>query len=175
VEKFGLISGPTGADAAVRISRRAVVTGLVLSPFALVACGAAGGQGSTSGATSLAPTNSPAPDEAIRASCATAEADLIARYDATLMAYPGIAGLSTIRDEHAAHLEAFGVSVNPSSTPDVATSQTQALKDLQQAEQSAAEARTTDCVAVGDAALARLIALIAASEAAHAVALGGTA
>jgi hypothetical protein len=173
VEKLGLISGPKALNSPARISRRAIVAGLVLSPFALAACGAAGGQGSTSGATSSAPTDSPAPDESIRATCASAEADLIALYNATLVAYPDTAGLLTIRDEHAAHLEALGVSVNPFSAPDVATSQTQALKDLQKAEQAAAEARTGDCVAVGDAALARVIALIAASEAAHAVALGG--
>ena len=173
MEKLGLISGPKALDSPVRISRRAIVAGLALSPFALIACGASGGQGSTSGATSSPPTGSPEPDEAIRATCATAEADLIALYDATLATFPDTAGLSTIRDEHAAHLDAFGVSGNPAATPIVAKSQSQALKDLQKAEQAAAEARTTDCVAVGDAALARLIALIAASEAAHAVALGG--
>lgn len=170
-----MISGPQGADPVMRFSRRAIVAGLALSPFALVACGGSGGQASTSGATSSAPTDSPAPDEAVRSTCASAEANLIALYDATLAAYPDVADLSTIRDEHAAHLEAFELSVNPSSAPTVATSQAQALKDLQKAEQSAAEARTADCVAVGDAALARLIALVAASEAAHAIVWGGAA
>ena len=175
MEKLGLIFGSNAPDRAASISRRAIVAGLALSPFALIACGASGGQGSSSGATSSAPTNSPAPDEALRATCARAEADLIALYDATIAAHPNTPGLSKIRDEHAAHFEAFGVDSNPSAAPNVAQSQSQALKDLQKAEQVAAEARTADCVAVGDAALARLIALIAASEAAHAVALGGAA
>ncbi len=150
------------------------MAGLALSPLALAACGASGGQDSTSGATSSAPTNSPAPDQAVLATCANAEADLIALYDATLAAYPDASGLVTIRDEHAAHLEAFGVGSDSRSTPDVAKSLAQAVKDLQKAEQAAAEARTADCVAVSDGALARLIALVAASEAAHSVALGGS-
>ena len=104
MEKLGLIFGSNAPDRAASISRRAIVAGLTLSPFALIACGASGGQGSSSGATSSAPTNSPAPDEALRATCARELAGVVEmRLAAT---YADLAGASTGSDRNDAVLAA---------------------------------------------------------------------
>ena len=150
------------------VSRRALVVGLVGAPLVLAACG--GGGASPTSATGSS-SQAPAPDDGVRGRCAQAEADLIALYDVAIAQHPDKPELVTIREEHRAHLDAFRAGESGASGTGAPSSAS--VKDLQRAEQAAADARTTDCVEAGsDSSLARLIALVAASEAAHATALG---
>ena len=139
------------------VTRRALVAGIIGAPLVLAACGSGGGGPSTSGAP--------------MSRCAQGEAGLIALYDAAITQHPDKAFLVTIRAQHQEHLDAF-VAAGASATQGAPTSNV-SVKDLQKAEQSAADARTQDCIDAGtDAEVARLIALVAASEAAHAALLG---
>lgn len=145
------------------LSRRTVLAlgGTAVAGFALAACSA----------DEPAPDATADADIALRQSVAEGEQRLIALYDATIA---GIAEgelrmtLQMLRDQHAEHAAAIAPDVAPAqiagSTPTVA--------DLQALERAAANARRDACVAATDAELARVLALIAASEAAHVPALG---
>lgn len=118
----------------------------------------------------------PDADAGIRATVAGDEAELIARYEATIAAHPELADtLTPLRDEHLAHAEAMG-SNRPEAggfAEPVPATRGQALAALIEAEQQAVALRTSACEASIDTDLARITALIAASEAGHAEFLRG--
>lgn len=163
---------PPEASREALLTRRALIAGSALAGVSLVftAC---------SPSPSPGPTDTPAPtedpDAQVRADVAAAEAALIALYDATIAAYPALASdLTVVRDEHAAHAEAMGVTPSPVSTPAVG-SRAEALAALADAEQQAIAQRTAACESASGPDLARVTALIAASEAGHVEYLRGLA
>lgn len=111
----------------------------------------------------------PGGDDVLRRDVAAAEQALIRQYEAAIAsASDALAPLLTrIRDEHVEHLTSMGGTVT-SATPFAAPGTVDALRA---AERDAARMRRTAAVAAADGELARLLALIAASEAGHAVAL----
>jgi hypothetical protein len=116
------------------------------------------------------------PPEGAAEPVAAAEAALVAAYDAAISALPDadpavIALLTTIRDQHAAHRDALGgTSAVPDAPPQPAT-EAAVIDELLAAERQAARDRIDACVASPDPELARLLAMIGASEASHVPAL----
>lgn len=160
-------AGLAGGTRQGGLSRRALLAGSAIVGATLVT-----GAACTSGPEpEPAPTSSPPADQdaALRTAVGAQEADLIALYDATMQAHPGLAAsLAAIRDEHAAHAESMA-SVAPSTQPaPIAATRGEALAALIAAEQQAIALRATACEEALDPELARLTALIAASEAGHA-------
>jgi hypothetical protein len=104
---------------------------------------------------------------------AAQEHDLVAVYDAVIAGFPSLAAaLGTIRDQHVQHAAALGSPATAAATPGAAPgSQGAALGMLIGAERDALHARIASCVAAPDAALARTLAFIAASEGSHVPAL----
>ena len=159
---------PLGA----RLTRRALMGGSALVGASLVVA-ACSPSPSPEPPDSTAPTTDP--DAQVRGDVASAEAALIALYDAVIAAHPALAGdLSVVRDEHAAHAEAMGVAPSATSAPLVG-SRSEALATLTDAEQQAIAQRTAACESASGADLVRVTALIAASEAGHVEYLRGIA
>lgn len=113
----------------------------------------------------------------MREAVASQEASLLAAYDATMAAYPDlVAVLTQIRAEHLDHAESMGVSLGSGTTASaVAPTRAAALTALVDAEQQAIALRTAACEESMATDLARITALIAASEAGHAEYLRGIA
>jgi hypothetical protein len=152
-----------------RVTRRALIGGSALIGASLVAA-------ACSPAPSPEPTDTPAPepdiDAQVRSDVATQEAAIIALYDAVIAAHPELAtDLAVLRDEHA---EALGSTAPASNAPAVG-SRAEALAAVTEAEKQAIAQRTAACEAASGADLARLTALIAASEAGHVEYLRGIA
>jgi hypothetical protein len=142
--------------------------GLAL-PVTLVAAACSADGGSAATASSAGPSQSAA-DLSARD-----ESSLIAEYEAVLAAFPEApaataALLTSIRDQHAAHREALGGAPDETATatPEQIGS---ALDSLIRLEHEAARSRLVACSDATDSEQARLLALIAASEAAHVPAL----
>lgn len=113
-------------------------------------------------------------DDSVRQQVATNENDLLARYDATMAAFPALSDqLQPIRQQHFDHLTSVGGDVVTTGLkePKVPASQTAALSELASAERAAATARRASCVSAANADLAWNLALIAASESQHVSAL----
>jgi hypothetical protein len=133
-------------------------------------------------------------DNPLRTSTQAHELALISLYDQAISLYPQLAGqLRPLADQHRQHFEALAVpGATPESTPDPDTSGSPtssdtalpgdalslpandasgALAALTAAERVAADQRTDACVDAQSVTLARVLALIAASEASHAEAL----
>jgi hypothetical protein len=158
------------------ITRREGLLALaLLAPAGLVAActGSSPAAGSSPTGSVAADGTAPA---ALASDVAAQEAALVAQYESVLAAVgtadaEATAMLSAIRDEHAAHRDALGGSdaspPAPSSPSDLPT----AVAALVAAERDAARARIRSCVDAADAELARLLALIGASEASHVPAL----
>jgi hypothetical protein len=109
-------------------------------------------------------------------SVAGAEAALVARYEAALAATSGEAPavralLAEIADQHRAHLSALGGAAAADEQAGTPVTLTSLIADLVEAERSAARDRIRACVDASDPELARVLALIAASEASHVPAL----
>lgn len=105
---------------------------------------------------------------------AAQEQELVAMYDAAIAAYPEVASaLQVIRDQHLEHAMALDATSSPSPSPtaEVAESVDAALVSLVKAERRAMRQRIDACVEAQEAGLARTLAFIAASEAAHVPAL----
>ncbi len=154
------------------LTRRALIGGSALIGAALVAAACSP---SPSPEPSDSATPEPDADAQVRADVAAQESAIIALYDAVIAAHPALASdLSAIRDEHAAHAEAMGVT-GPSAAPPVVGTQAEALAALSDAEKQAIAQRTAACEAASGADLARVTALIAASEAGHVEYLRGIA
>jgi hypothetical protein len=136
--------------------RRQVMKGAVVAVAGVVLLPACG-------ADDAVPAPAPTPD-AQQAD----ELQLVAAYDAALaQADPSdLPDLQRIRDEHASHLAALGwTQPAPSSTPSGPPTRAQ----LARAERRAARLRTQAARETQDAEQAQILALIAASEAQHAV------
>lgn len=101
---------------------------------------------------------------------------LVARYEATFARHPELeTELGVFRDQHVAHAQALG-SQRPADLADLGEapkSANRAIALLAAAEQTASGLRIDSCVRCDDSRSARLLALIAASESAHATALEG--
>jgi len=122
------------------------------------------------------------PDVRIRAEVADGVRRLVALYDASIAAHPGLrTELAPLAAETAAHLSALAPpattgtrepsTTSPSaSVPAAPPSAGAAREALARAERNAADSRVTQ-LASASAALARLIAAIGASEATHATLL----
>jgi hypothetical protein len=120
------------------------------------------------------------PDGAVRDRVAASVQALIVAYDATAGRHPALASeLAPLRAEHAAHLEALDRAATPSGAPagspttrpKVAADSRTARSALVRAEERAAASRVREAVAAASPDLARLLAAIGASEAAHAALL----
>ncbi len=119
---------------------------------------------------------SSAPSTAVASQTALDEIRLIAVYEAALAAVPTEQAavrdlLADIRDQHRAHLDAFGESPEPPAAPALPAATDRILATLIDVERTAARDRVAACVDAADPQLARLLALVAASEAAHVPAL----
>jgi hypothetical protein len=109
-----------------------------------------------------------------RARAARDSRGLLERYDAVLAAHPGLAGrLRPLRDQVAAHVQAFGDGATPtpaastaSPTP-VPAAERDAVAALAAAERALADRRAADLLKV-PGEQARLLASAAAAGAAHA-------
>jgi hypothetical protein len=167
-------------------ARRAVLLTAGLGAIA----GASGcSDGAAQGAdTPGGPKATAAPETVLRARAAKDSTELLARYDATTTAHPGLAvQLRPLRAEVARHAEAFGAASAPSPSPSASASASaspsaspspspsrgadpgdagKGVSVLADAEQRLADARTT---ALLDASpeLARLLASVAAAGAGH--------
>ncbi|MEU7200034.1 hypothetical protein [Streptomyces sp. NPDC045470] len=166
--------------------RRTLLAGSVLGGTALLLTGCSDGSGPGGGRQDA----DAAADERLRAQAARDSSALLARYDATLAAHPGLGErLRPLRAEVARHAAAFGVSPAPGapgapsarpgtgaspaasspgpSAPAVPPDEKQARTDLAAAERRTADARATALVSAAPE-LARLLASVAAAGAAHA-------
>lgn len=104
-----------------------------------------------------------------------AELDLIAVYEATIAARPDLsAALTPILDQHREHAAALEVQDQdaPSPAPRAAAGAVD-INGLRELERRAAGLCAGACVRAGNPELARLLALIGASEAQHVVVLAG--
>jgi hypothetical protein len=150
---------PVGVDQV--ISRRAVLitaTGIAGAGI-LTGCG---------GGTEI----SAAAADPVSTEVAAAEQSLIAQYQTFITAFPELsAELTPLLDQHADHARAIGVKAPASTAPVAAADARTAIAVLADIEREAAKARRASCVAATDPELARIVALIAASEASHAPAL----
>lgn len=165
-----------GAMGSAKVSRRAFLSLATAVP--LVAACTAGED--TSPTTPPPPTPTPTEDSAnedLRLRVAEAETLLIARYDATIAAHPSLtASLTLISEQHREHLQALApIDVpTPGDVGPIPDDSAAAVAELITAERAAADERTTACAEATEFELARLLALIAASEAGHAEALSTT-
>lgn len=145
------------------IGRRTLLAAGVLTPIGLLAACSAG----TSGPTD--------PDDTVRNDSALSEAELIAQYDAAILAFPALKGpLTGIRDQHAEHLSAFGPPGTGSASPSTSAapaSAKAAVTALADAERTAAKQRLDACAAANEQQLIWTLSLVGASEAQHAIAL----
>lgn len=101
---------------------------------------------------------------------------MIALYDAAISALPAGPSsertlLERIRGEHAAHLSALTGASEPADIPMDRTTAPVSLRDLIGAERRATRSRVSACEEASDPELARVLALIGASEAGHVAAL----
>ncbi len=143
-----------------------------MSRRALIAAGAGiAGAGVLAACGDSTSASGPA-DDPVAIEVAGAEQALIAQYQAFIAAFPQLnVELTPILDQHADHLKALGITITSTAAPVAASDPRTAVAVLADAEREAAKSRRTACVAATNPELARLLALIAASEASHAPAL----
>lgn len=163
-----------------RLSRRALLGLTAASIPVLAACTADDDTSPTPQPSPSPSTDTAAAIDALRRQVADQEQALLTRYDATITAHPTLAAtLGVIGDQHREHRralipEAEGSAADPqspTSPPLIPEDPAAALAELIAAERAAADERTVACEEAEGADLARLLALIAASEAGHAEAL----
>jgi hypothetical protein len=147
------------------LSRRSLLAVAVVGTLTAAGC--------TPSTDPAPPTDAPRDDDAVLAAAVVAQEEgLIALYDATVAAFPALgSALTSIRDQHAAHRDALSPQGSPTASPSppiaAGTSQAAAIAGLLEAERRAVSERTESCVAARIPDTARLLALIAASEASH--------
>ncbi len=124
------------------------------------------------------PTAAPEPD--VRQRAALDEVGLIALYDSVLASLPDAderrrAPLRELREQHVAHRDALDPDAVAASVVEPGDGEPVApgLTDLADAERQAVKQRIRSCVDATDEQTARLLALIAASEASHVPAVRG--
>lgn len=179
------------------VGRRRLLLAAAALPLAAGSLAACTGDGGDAASTSPSPGAPDDPDLALRRQVWADEAALLAAYDATLDAHPDLADrLAPLRAQHLAHRDATGVS-GPSganggaaasggssagggtatgggSDAAVPSSRRAAVAALAALERKAAGARTDACGRAASGELARVLALVSASEASHAAALSGS-
>jgi len=141
----------------------------------LVGVGAIGAIGLVGACTSNAPepitleTDPVTPSDPQIAS----ELQLIALYAAVTRSFPELAPILTpIATQHEEHARALGYGLDiPATEIDAAPTSRQALRSLINAEEQATRERLDACSTASDPAMARLLTLIAASEASHVIEL----
>ena len=162
--------------------RRVLALGAVLLPLAAAGC---------RGLAALGTPPRAAPDVAVLGDAITVETRLIAHYGAVLAAVPALAGplrpLLAQHHDHLARLRAQLIIPPGSRVPDLASPPRARLRDspapspvtpaaalgyLRDAENAAAAAQVAH-LAAAPPSLAQLLASISASEATHAMILGG--
>lgn len=111
----------------------------------------------------------------VRLEALGAELDLIAVYEASIAAQPDLAPtLTVILEQHREHARALEVQDAEAPTPAPRGAATAVdLNGLRDLERRAAGLRAGACVRAGNPELARLLALIGASEAQHVAVLAG--
>ncbi|MBC3990020.1 hypothetical protein H8N00_14265 [Streptomyces sp. AC563] len=168
-------SGPTGPRRRSLLALAGGSVGAAGVGALLAGCTDGAGDGADSDGRASA-------DERVRSEAARGSLTLLAHYDATITTHPALANrLRPLRSEVARHAEAFGspppsASASPSATHEgsrprrtveVPRDARKALTALATAERRTADARTT-ALATASPELARLLASVAASGAAHA-------
>lgn len=170
------------SQAAPGPSRRTILLGLVGAAVLVTVTGCTSDEppaGSGSG-----PGAAPDPDLALAATAVADKLTLVALYEASIARFGGLGGrLASLREDHSAHAQALATfaapapaeSASPSPpAPAVPDDRDRALMALAGAETAAAGRRIGQCEAAGNPELARLIAAIGGSEAAHAAVLGAS-
>ena len=157
-------------DAVALTRRQGLIAMALAGPVTLLA--ACTGDAGPAPTTPVDGSAAPAPTEATAAQ----EAVLVAAYDAALGALPAldadtVALLTLIRDQHAQHRDALGGSAEEAPGVAAPQSRDEAIGALIDAERAATRSRVRACVAATDPEAARLLSLIAASEASHVPAL----
>lgn len=152
---------PTGHSG---LPRRALLAGTVAAGLGGVLAGCAGAAGTDSGA--------PAAGTGLRRRAARDSAGLLARYQATARAHPGLDGvLAPFREAVAAQLselrESGGAAAAPASDSEVPSEPQAALTALAEAERRLARKRS-QALAEAPPDLARLLASLAAAGSAQA-------
>lgn len=111
----------------------------------------------------------------VRLEALGAELDLIEIYQATMTARPDLAAtLTVILDQHREHAAALEVQeAEAPQPPERASAAPVSVDELRELERRAAGLRAGACVRAGNPELARLLALIGASEAQHVTVLAG--
>jgi len=144
------------------VSRRAVLGGLA-GGLAVASVAGCSGPIATFGA--------PDPDDAALRLTAASERNLIAAYEAAIVAIPTLASdLNPIAEQHRQHLAALGDVESPPSGSETfpAEDRTGTLKALRMMERAAAKERSTAAVAIAAPAFVEIVTRIGASEAGHA-------
>lgn len=149
------------------VTRRQGLTAMaILGPVGFLAACRASSEPEPVGPTPSAAT--------VATAVAAQEQELVVQYDAAIAAFPEIAAaLQVIRDQHVEHATSLDATSSPSSAPpsEVPESVDEAILALVKAERRATRQRIDACVEAQEAGLARTLAFIAASEAAHVPAL----
>ena len=156
-----------------RVSRRGFLASLVTGAagVALAACTSSG-----DGGPSPSASTTPNPDDQARTASEDAVRTLLVSYAAAAAAFPTLAArLAPYVSRHEQHLSALqpkqpSKSASPSATPTMLGNADGAVASLAAAEAAAAEAQLAGLAAVSGG-MARLLAGIAACEAAHAALL----
>lgn len=165
---------PTSRDARAITRREGLLAAALALPVGLMAACSDSGESAPSSTSAASAAGSSATIDAstLTEEVGADESALIALYDAALSAVPDTDErhtlLAGIREQHVAHLDALGVpattgAASISLPPDPAA----LLTALARAENAAARSRIRACEAAPDAALARLLVFIAASESSH--------
>ncbi|MFF8695022.1 hypothetical protein ACF08W_22765 [Streptomyces sp. NPDC015144] len=165
-------------------TRRGALTATGAAALGAVLAGCGGGREEDSGrsgpATAAEQAAAVRAERRIRTAEARTSLELLGRYERVAAAHPSAAAaLAPLRDAVRAHAEALApaeagrgtAAPSPSAAPDSARS---ALKELAAAERRASDARLT-ALAAAPPELARLLASVAAADAAHAFLLTGIA
>ncbi|MEV8454252.1 hypothetical protein AB0467_16165 [Streptomyces sp. NPDC052095] len=164
-------------------TRRGALTATGAAALGAVLAGCGGGREEGSGrsgpATAAEQAAAVRAEKRIRTAEARTSLELLGRYERVAAAHPSAASaLAPLRDAVRAHAEALapagagkGVAVPSPAAPGSARS---ALKELAAAERRASDARLT-ALAAAPPELARLLASVAAADAAHAFLLTGIA
>lgn len=120
------------------------------------------------GSTSTTGQSSSSAEDSSRQDVARAERALIAQYAAVIASFPELsADLTVVQAQHQDHLAAMDVEPAEPAPPAAPAGKAAALAWLADAERQAAKDRRASCVAAADPQLARLLVLIASSEASH--------
>ena len=165
---------PTSRDARAFTRREGLLAAALALPVGLIAACSDSGESapSSQSATSAAGSGAVVDANTLTDEVGVDESALIALYDAALSTVPDTDArhtvLAGIREQHVAHLDALGLPpTTGTASISLPTDPAALLTALARAENAAARSRIRACEAAPDAALARLLVFIAASESSH--------